>query len=456
MEQLRFDDQVAAVGSCDYALCRSIATNLASRGAKVVVGGEILEDVNELAVELKNAGGDVAVSTENLVSSMTNRAFEMFGRIDIVVCYTGLHERKLNLNTSEPTNKYIYESPEAYFDPVYPTWEKFVEQNYGRLLLITDTISFETTSAGCAVAKNAMVDFTKSLVKETNNQYGCQNVKCNILAPRFENQQPEVDDYENITPLAIYLCHKQLEETGQFYYAGENTFGKVAFFKSEICFDGITSCEEIFKRWSDINGWSEITEVSLCDLENIDSTPLSLHHDMNSPIAERLRISSPDDGLLSSSSSEQKPCSRSSSSDQTSVQTGHSSVMTEYTRKLREIRKQHEANYKPPSPRPFYVPSVLIGYNIVKRGKKLVTFIFDFERSPVKVYTEICPHAYDVYEITEADFLAEIKEKMNAKGITDDEMEFQCIMRMLTSRISYANDNSYDDIFKMKSKNGPH
>ncbi|CAB3410311.1 unnamed protein product [Caenorhabditis bovis] len=459
MDQLRFDGQVAAICSCDYTLCGSIATDLASRGAKIVVGGENREAVEELVEEIKDAGGEVFVCAENIGASIVLLALEKFGRIDICVSFMSHAGEDLNGETSEATfNKYFFKTLETYYGAMKSAWLTFVKNKYGRILFITDHLLFNCNlkESRNTVAKRALFDFNESLLKLTENGPIDYDIKCNILAPCFDVLKPATNATGNITRLAVCLIHRHLKESGEIFHASEKTFGKVSLFKSKDTWLQKPTAEDIAQRWADINDWSEAVEVVSSTVESIDSTPLSLHHDTNSPIAKRLRISSPSDGLLCSSSSEQKPRSRSSSSDQTSVQTGHSSVMTEYTRKLREIRKEHEANYMPPSPRPFYVPPVLIGYNIVKRGKKLITFIFDFERSPVKVYTEICPHAYDVYEITEADFLAEIKEKMNAKGITDDEMEFQCIMRMLTSRISYANDNSYDDIFKMKSKNGPH
>ncbi len=92
----RFNGRVAVVtgSTADPSIGRSCAIRLAREGASVVVNGRDKDRVASTEAALRSEGLDVvgfcgSMDTEPAVASLTDRAIEAFGRIDLIVSTIG-------------------------------------------------------------------------------------------------------------------------------------------------------------------------------------------------------------------------------------------------------------------------------------------------------------------------------------------------------------------------------
>lgn len=91
-ETLRFDGRVAIVTGSGGAggLGREIATQLARRGAKVIVNGRREDMVDDAVREIRDAGGEAlscygSVASRAVAQALIQTAIDNFGRVDILV-----------------------------------------------------------------------------------------------------------------------------------------------------------------------------------------------------------------------------------------------------------------------------------------------------------------------------------------------------------------------------------
>src|SRR3989440_11217840 len=95
----RLQDRVAVITGAGRGIGRATAILFAQEGAAVVVNDVDPEPAEETAQAVKEAGGEVLVSTDNTVEldearSMMSNAAEQFGKVDIVINNAGITRDK--------------------------------------------------------------------------------------------------------------------------------------------------------------------------------------------------------------------------------------------------------------------------------------------------------------------------------------------------------------------------
>ncbi len=95
-----FKDKTVVITGASSGIGRALAYELASHGARVVLGARHEEQLSEIAEELKRRGAEVAycvtdVTREEDCRRLIETAAERFGRIDVLICNAGISMRAL-------------------------------------------------------------------------------------------------------------------------------------------------------------------------------------------------------------------------------------------------------------------------------------------------------------------------------------------------------------------------
>lgn len=95
-----FKDKTVVITGASSGIGRALAYELASHGARVVLGARHEEQLSEIAEDLKRQGAEVAycatdVTREEDCRRLIETAAERFGRIDVLICNAGISMRAL-------------------------------------------------------------------------------------------------------------------------------------------------------------------------------------------------------------------------------------------------------------------------------------------------------------------------------------------------------------------------
>src|SRR4029079_9497545 len=95
--------KVALITGSSRGLGRSLAEAFAKAGAKVVISARSASDLNTVADEMRQAGGEVLaipadVTQQDQVEALVNQTVEHFGRLDVLVNNVGQSTRGVLLD----------------------------------------------------------------------------------------------------------------------------------------------------------------------------------------------------------------------------------------------------------------------------------------------------------------------------------------------------------------------
>ena len=244
--EARFDGKVVVVTGAGNGLGRSHALAFAGRGARVVVndlGGGTAGDgasqnaADRVVAEILEAGGEAVANYDSVVDGdkVVATALETWGRVDVVVNNAGILRDKTFHKMSAADWDIIFKvHVEGAFAVTHAAWPHFREQKYGRVIFTSSAAgiygNFGQTNYGAA--KLALVGFANTLALEGHKR----NIHVNTIAPlaasrltegiipeaMFDAIQPEL-----VSPLVLWLCHQDCEETGGLFEVGGGMFAKL-------------------------------------------------------------------------------------------------------------------------------------------------------------------------------------------------------------------------------------
>lgn len=106
LDKFKLNGKVAVITGASKGIGRSIAIGLAEAGADTVVVARSTEQIEELSREIEQLGRrSLAITCDILqvddIKRMVKKAYDEFGRIDILINNAAINKRKPTLNVSE-------------------------------------------------------------------------------------------------------------------------------------------------------------------------------------------------------------------------------------------------------------------------------------------------------------------------------------------------------------------
>jgi 3-oxoacyl-[acyl-carrier protein] reductase len=182
-------NRIAFISGASRGIGKACATALSTAGAKVVLGARQLDKLEEVAAEIRLAGGEafivaIDLSSQDSIKEAFAKAAKDFGRIDILVNNAGITRDGLALRMKRGDWDAVLETNlSGSFFCIQQVISPMIRERWGRIVNITSVVA-ESGNAGqsnyCA-AKAGLIGLTKSLAHELASR----NVTVNAVAPGF-------------------------------------------------------------------------------------------------------------------------------------------------------------------------------------------------------------------------------------------------------------------------------
>jgi NAD(P)-dependent dehydrogenase (short-subunit alcohol dehydrogenase family) len=289
MSEIRFDDRVAVITGAGGGLGKTYALEFAKRGGKIVVNdlggasdgtGGSSSMADQVVKEIEEAGGTAvanydSVSTPEGGESIIQTAVDNYGQVDIVVNNAGILRDKSFVKLSPEELEIVIDVHlKGAFFVSQPAFRVMKERNYGRFIHTSSGAgvfgNFGQTNYGAA--KMGLVGLSNVLAVE-GAKY---NIKSNAIAPIAKTRLtedllgPMADRLQpdHVTPLVVYLCSEQNEETHCIYDVGGGRYARIFIGMAPgwAKKDGVASVEEIQANFAQIQEPGEyIIPTSIAD-----------------------------------------------------------------------------------------------------------------------------------------------------------------------------------------------
>jgi NAD(P)-dependent dehydrogenase (short-subunit alcohol dehydrogenase family) len=276
MSEIRFDDRVAVITGAGGGLGRTYALEFARRGGKVVVNdlggasdgtGGSSSMADQVVKEIEEAGGTAvanydSVSTPEGGEAIIQTALDNYGQVDIVVNNAGILRDKSFVKLSPQELEIVIDVHlKGAFYVSQPAFRVMKERSYGRFVHTSSGAgifgNFGQTNYGAA--KMGLVGLSNVLAVE-GAKY---NIKSNVIAPIAKTRlteelfgaMAERVQPGHVTPLVVYLCSEQNEQTHCIYDVGGGRYARIFIGMAPgwTKKDGTASVEEIQANFSQIH-----------------------------------------------------------------------------------------------------------------------------------------------------------------------------------------------------------
>jgi 3-oxoacyl-[acyl-carrier protein] reductase len=171
----------------------AIAKALAKQGARLVLSSTREEKLQELVAEI---GGDHKIIACNLsdvaaVDALFDKAEELVGQIDILVCNAGITKDNLVLRMKNEDFDHVLDvNLKSTFILNRNAVKKMMRRKYGRIINIASVVGVTGNPGQCnyVASKAGMIGMTKSMAQEVASR----GITLNCVAPGFI-QSPMTD-----------------------------------------------------------------------------------------------------------------------------------------------------------------------------------------------------------------------------------------------------------------------
>jgi len=187
-------------------------------------------------------GGTAVANPDSVVDGdkIVQCAMDNFGRIDVVVNNAGILRDKSFVKMTDADWDLVYKvHVEGAYKVTHAAWPHMKDNNFGRVIFTSSTsgIYGNFGQANYGMAKLGLYGLTRTLAIEGQKN----NILVNAIAPTggtrmteglfpagaFDKLKPEL-----VSPLVVYLCSEQCQETSSLFEVGGGWMGKVRWERS--------------------------------------------------------------------------------------------------------------------------------------------------------------------------------------------------------------------------------
>jgi NAD(P)-dependent dehydrogenase (short-subunit alcohol dehydrogenase family) len=269
VSDITFDGRVAIVTGAGGGLGRSYATELARRGARVVVndlGGSVdgtgaeHRAADAVVEEIRSRGGEAVANYDSVATpeggeAVVGSALSEFGTLDIVVNNAGiLRDRSFTNMSLDELHGVLDTHLKGAFYVSMPAFRAMKEKGYGRFVHTSSNsgIFGNFGQANYGAAKMGLVGLSNVLAIE-GAKYG---IASNVIAPVARTRMTEsllgplaeMVDPHQVMPMVVYLCSEANQFSHEIFTAGGGRFGRIFIGTNEGWFAGskmVPTVEEV-------------------------------------------------------------------------------------------------------------------------------------------------------------------------------------------------------------------
>lgn len=186
---MRLENRIAFITGAGRNLGRAIALEFAKEGAKIILNDYIAENVDEVAREIKNIGGEAFVvvgdiSDSSSVEKMMKKGVDHFGKLDILINNAGCTQHVEVMDMSDADwERIIQVNLNGVFYCCRAALKYMIPNCYGRIVNVSSVSGKQGGgvwgSAHYSAAKAGVLGFTKTLAREVAKY----NITANCVVP---------------------------------------------------------------------------------------------------------------------------------------------------------------------------------------------------------------------------------------------------------------------------------
>ncbi|MBJ9739992.1 glucose 1-dehydrogenase [Acinetobacter oleivorans] len=184
----RLQNKVCIITGAASGMGESEAIAFAQQGAKLIIADMNLEQANQVAEKIINAGGEafafqVDVTQFDQLQQLVEFTLEKFGRIDVLLNNAGIFDKYTNsLDTTEELwDRMFAINVKAVFKLSNLVLPKMIEQGSGAIINIASIAGLVAQMGGASytASKHAVIGYTKHLAAV----YAKHGIKINAICP---------------------------------------------------------------------------------------------------------------------------------------------------------------------------------------------------------------------------------------------------------------------------------
>ena len=212
--------KVALITGSTKGIGKAIASRMAEHGARVVISSRNQDACDEVAEEIRSAGGEAIgiacnINYKEQLEALVNQTVEQLGPIDVLVCNAALN----------PYYGPIQDIPDAAFDKVMHAnigsvhrlcqlvIPGMAERGGGAVIIVSSIGGLKGTDklGAYAISKAADMQIARNLAVE----WGPENVRVNCIAPGLVRTDFARALWENPDTYAATVKHYPLRRIGE-------------------------------------------------------------------------------------------------------------------------------------------------------------------------------------------------------------------------------------------------